>query len=196
MEDKVLLGKRSMRIRLWVLGVSALCVGLSFFASISFCADLYHGKVIDEETGAPLAGASVTVVWYRTPIVQLEGSLYFQSAQETVTDAQGKFSLEVSPGIDWSPFTTVVKEHSLIIFKPGYAPFEPGRMPKEFWVYRNLVEAFKSGVTIKLLKLKTNEEMRRFSNLSSLGIGRVEEEAIPRLLYNLSQQRKLARLKS
>ena len=32
-------------------------------------ADLYQGRVVDEETGQPLAGAVLTVVWFRSPIL-------------------------------------------------------------------------------------------------------------------------------
>jgi hypothetical protein len=45
----------------------------------------------------------------------------FQSAQETLTDTDGKFSLEAAPGIDWNLFT-VLKEPDVLIFKPGYGP--------------------------------------------------------------------------
>src|SRR5258705_9857238 len=59
-------------------------------------ADLYQGRVIDEETGQPLAGAILTVVWFRSPILGLEGTRDFLSAQETVADSDGRFSLTVS----------------------------------------------------------------------------------------------------
>jgi hypothetical protein len=180
----------------WFLGPVALVAVWILRASLSYGGDIYHGTVVDEETGKPLEGVSVTVIWYRTPILQLERSLYFQSAQETVTDAEGKFSLEVAPGTDWSPFTKVVKEHDIIIFKPEFAPFNKGHMPKEFWAYNTLVDAFKKGVTIKLTKLKTNDQISRYTTLSSLGVGRVIEEEIPRLVFNLNQQRKLAGFKS
>jgi hypothetical protein len=182
-----------MKVGQWLLATMILCVGLSFFASSSFCADVYHGRVVDEETGEPLAGASVTVVWYRTPIVQLEGSLYFQSAQETVTDAEGKFSLEVTPGIDWNPFTTVVREHRIVIYQPGYWPFTPSRIPKEFWVYKELVTAFKNGALLKLTKCKTKEEVQKCV-LESPGLVRVPDEKIPYLIRNINLQRKLAGL--
>src|SRR5437867_1950966 len=98
--------RRTMKRRDWVL--------LAFIVLFSFCTyrfltglltDVYHGRVVEEEGGTPLAGAAVTVVWYRTPAIQMEGSLYFLSAQETTTDADGRFSLQVSPGLDWDPTT-------------------------------------------------------------------------------------------
>ena len=76
-------------------------------------ADLYHGQVVDGATGEPLVGAVVTVIWHKTPAVHMERTRQFQSAQETVTDAQGKFELLVSPGIDWNPLTVIIKEPTI-----------------------------------------------------------------------------------
>jgi len=185
-----------MNTRRGFLSLFTVCVSVILLGSVTLAADVYHGKVVDEETGEPLAGASVTVIWYRTPIVQLEGSLYFQSAQETVTDAEGKFSLEVSPGIDWSPFTTVVKKHRLVIYQPRYRPFHPGRMPKEYWDQNNLVEGFKKGVTIKLAKIKTETEMREIASLSSVGASQIPYDKIPHLIQNVNTQTKLAGIRS
>jgi len=146
-----------MKIFRPVFVVLIILGGWNILGTMAF-GDVYHGTVVDEETGDPLEGASVSVIWYRTPIIQLAGSLYFQNAQETVTDANGKFSLEVSPGIDWSPFTTVVKEQVTVIYKPGYGPFAPGRMPRKFWEYSERVAAFRKGATIKLVKDQRRNE--------------------------------------
>jgi hypothetical protein len=173
-----------------------VCAFLSFLTSLTFAADIYHGKVIDEETGEPLAGASVTVIWYKTPIVQFEGSLYFQSAQETLTDAEGKFSLEAAPGVDWNPFTTIVKKPRLVIYQPRYWPFHPGRMPKEYWDDAYLAEAFKNGVTIKMARVKTEAEMRDIASLSAIGASNVPYDQIPNLLQNVNSQIKFAGIKS
>ncbi len=178
-----------MKITRFLVAVVLLWASWNVFVTVAL-GDVYHGKVVDEETGQPLEGASVTVIWYRTPVIQLERSLYFQSAQETVTDANGDFSLEVSPGIDWSPFTTIVKQHALIIYKPGYGPFAPNRMPKEFWEYDDLVAAFKKGVTIRLMKLKT-KEVRRYTSLASLNIGRVPSDQIRNLIRAINMQSKM-----
>jgi hypothetical protein len=86
----------------------ALLLVLALFGSLGsitfdrplYAANLYQGRVVDEETGQPLVGAAVTVVWYRTPAVHMERTLYFQSVQDTETDCQGKFSLLASPGTD------------------------------------------------------------------------------------------------
>jgi hypothetical protein len=107
--------------------VLLVLVVFAWFGSVGFdralpAADLYQGQVVDEETGQPLVGAAVTVVWYKTPFVQQERSLYFQNAQEAETDSRGKFSLLVSPGTDWNPFTVIIKEPTIVIYQPGYEP--------------------------------------------------------------------------
>ena len=73
-------------------------------------ADVYQGRVVDEETGQPLVGAVVTVVWFRSPIVGMEGTRDFQSAQEAIADSDGKFYLPVSPGSNWNPFSYIREE--------------------------------------------------------------------------------------
>src|SRR5436309_3524558 len=70
-------------------------------------AAIYHGTVVDEETGAPLQGTAVTVVWSRRPVVAMDGPEYFHEAREAVADAKGGFAVDVSPSRDWNPLTYV-----------------------------------------------------------------------------------------
>jgi hypothetical protein len=88
----------------------------------SASAERYYGEVVDEETGKPLEGAVVAVIWYRAPLVYMDLVRRFQNAQETLTDVDGKFSLEAAPGIDWNLFTYVLIGPDVLIFKPGYGP--------------------------------------------------------------------------
>ena len=182
-----------MKILRLVLSVVVILVGWNLLAVHALGSDVYHGRVVDEETCEPLEGASVTVIWYRVPVVYMDRVRSFQSAQETVTDADGKFSLEVSPGIDWNPFTTILKENDVVIYNPGYRPFAPGLTPKELWDLNNFVAAFKKGVTIKLTKLKTKEEFREFASVGSLLI-RAPFAEIPNLIRDINIQSKMAGL--
>ena len=125
-------------------------------------ADIYQGRVVDEETGQPLAGAVVTVVWFRSPIVGMEGTRDFQSAQEAVADSDGKFYLPVSPGSNWNPFNYTRKEPEIVIYHPGYEPTWAGWMVRnKFSSTIDLAQALKKGATIKLPKLKTKVEDER-----------------------------------
>lgn len=153
-------------------------------------ADLYQGQVVDEETGQPLVGAAVTVVWYKTPAVQMEGSLYFQNAQETVTDSQGKFSLLASPGIDWNPLTVIVKDPTIVIYQPGYEPvWVTWRVRMGFKSSGDFAAALKKGLVVKLSKLKTEKELRYFSDVGSLVHPDVPNERIPKLVEAFNIQR-------
>ena len=64
----------------------------------------YHGTVVDADTGEPIEGASVTVVWDRSVYITIESAAYFHNARETLTGKDGSFSVDAFPGINWSPF--------------------------------------------------------------------------------------------
>ena len=135
-------------------------------------ADLYHGQVVDEETGQPLVGAIITVIWSKAPLVHLASPRYFQSAQETVTDSQGKFELLVSPGIDWNPFTFVSKEPDIVIYQAGYEPVH-ACVAGANGVQKpcGICCCAQKGMVVKLSKLKTEKENRKFLDGSGLGLG-------------------------
>jgi hypothetical protein len=159
--------------------------------------DIYHGRVVDEQTDKPLVGAAVTVIWFRSPILGLESTRDFNSAQETATDSEGKFSLSVSPGIDWNPFTYIRKEPQIVIYQPGYEPTWAG------WRERNnynsgveLAEALKKGTTIRLQPLKTEDQLRRFADLGAVAHTVVPHHAIPILVRVVNLQRKMAGIAS
>ena len=83
--------------------------------------------MIDAETGKPIEGAVVVVEWHKKPRIAMGGIAYFHNARETLTDADGKFVLDSSPGIDWNPLT-YIQEPRIIVFYPGYRPFTPAYM--------------------------------------------------------------------
>ena len=152
-------------------------------------ADLYHGQVVDEETGQPLVGAAVTVIWYKAPVVHLASPRYFQSAQETVTDSQGKFELLVSPGFDWNPFTFIIDEPTIIIYQPGYEPVHATSLLRMgFKSYTEFAAALEKGFVVKLLKLKTDKELRYYSGADVHPD--VPYEQIPKLIQIINVHRK------
>lgn len=175
-----------------VLLLVILCSIANFLKS-AHGAELYHGRVIDEETGEPIAGAVLTVVWYTTPIISMERGMSFLSAQETLTDSDGKFLLLAEPAIDWNPFTIVRKPpDTVVIYKPGYVPLEPGSPAwKQVASFGSTHKALQKGPTIKLPKLKDKEEAWRFSNLGAFAITDVPYDKIPKLLKAVNVQREL-----
>jgi hypothetical protein len=173
-----------------VLLIVILCGG-GYFPPPVHASDLYHGTVVDEETGQPLSGAVVAVVWYTTPVVSMERTRSFLSAQEAVTDGEGKFALLASPAIDWNPFTYVRKPPDVAIYMPGYAPLAPSSPAwKQVAKFGTTDEALKTGPVIKLPRLKTKEEARHFTGLGLLG-GEAPYDRIPNLLRVVNIQRKM-----
>jgi hypothetical protein len=106
-----------MTTRRWlllaVLGVLGSC---NYFFLEGIRADLYHGTVIDSQSNTQLSNAVVTVIWYTTPLISFERPRFFHSAQETITAQDGKFSLRVSPGLDWNPGTRRLQEPTVIVY--------------------------------------------------------------------------------
>jgi len=81
--------------------------------------------VVDAETNERLAGVVVVVLWQKKPIICMDCPLYFHNVKEDVTDVNGGFYIDASPGINFNPFTRVVDPPSVIAYKPGYVPLVP-----------------------------------------------------------------------
>jgi hypothetical protein len=157
-----------------------LAVSFAFFLATNAWAERYFGQVVDEETGKPLEGVGITVVWFRVPYVYMDRTYTFHSAQETLTDKEGKFSLEVAPGIDWSPFTHVLKEPEVVVFKPEYKPL------------LNLTPFRMTGSVLRLEKLKTREEQLKYVSLSGFSFGATfPPSALPTLTRLINIQSKM-----
>ena len=103
---------RSIRSLLLIVA----CLSASSIIPPVHGADVYQGRVVDDASGQPLVGAVITVVWFRSPIVGLEGTRDFQSAQEAVVDTDGKFYLPVSPGSNWNPLSYIREAPTIIIY--------------------------------------------------------------------------------
>jgi hypothetical protein len=158
------------------------------------CAKTYHGQVVDEETGKPLEGAVSVVIWHKKPMISMDAPEYFHDAKETLTDAEGKFTLEASPLVDWNPFT-VIKQPNIVIFQPGYEPFALLRTltRQGFHSFEDVDRAFQKGAMIKLPKLRGKEELKKFLSASSIGIsGDVPFKKVPNLIRLLNFQSKMA----
>jgi hypothetical protein len=147
---------------------------------------------VDAETGQPLEGAVLVIVWDKKPFITMDGPEYFHSAKEVLTDAKGEFSVDGSPGIDLNPFTYITKNPSVAIFMPGYGPFPVGHV-KEMPLGEMIKAMTGVGAVIKLPKLKTQQEMRRYTGPENLRISTgTPYEEIPNLIRLMNIQRKLA----
>jgi len=157
------------------------CVAQAAVAS-AYGAPTYKGMVVDAETKAPIEGAVVVVVWYKKPLITMNGPLYFHNAKEVLTDSKGGFSLSAFPGINWNPFTRLMKDPNIsrtypddpgiypviAIFSPGYGPFPEAQVkpPSEVETKRAML---KEGIVVELPKLETKEELQKYTNSDDIG---------------------------
>ena len=140
----------------------------------------YRGKVVDAETGAPIAGAVVIAVWERE-FTHAAGRLHeFYDAQEVLTDQAGDFLLDPSEIESRAPFNTL---HPMFrIYKPGYG-FYPRYQVSPTIIPR---DAFRQEMTVvSLRKARTVEERTR--NLSV--VTHAPDEKQPNLLKAISVER-------
>jgi hypothetical protein len=131
----------------------------------------YHGQVVDAETGKPIQGAVVLAEWHKKPRISMSDINYFHNARETVTDGEGKFSLDSSPGIDWNPLTYVDQAPYIVVFYPSYRPFTDA-YPEDIGVkggMKEIADAFERGVVVKLKELRSEKELRKFTSKGGFG---------------------------
>ena len=76
----------------------------------------FRGRMVDAETGAPIAGAHVMVSWERDYPNPVHWTQRFYDAQETTTDADGRFEIPRRRRL----FTVLVGEPRFGAFAPGY----------------------------------------------------------------------------
>ena len=117
---------------------------------------------------------------------------------EALTDAAGKFAVDASPGIDWNPFTYVLKDPWIEIFKPGYGPFPVAHVSTK--PVKELKEAFlREGPVVELPRLKAKEELLKFAYPvgigncgpdKALGAHCVPDERIPKLMRLINVHRR------
>lgn len=173
----------SIKKQWWPL-VLAVFLSWNVFVPLAIRSATYHGKVVDEETGDPIAGAAVSVVWYHSPIIGLAQTRSFQNVHETVTENDGSFSLWTWPGISLNPFTYVSTPPDAIIYKASYAPFARSTVPDD-----EINKTLEKGI-IKLLRFKTKQEAMKFVDLGSVYVIDVPNHRIPRLIHQANVHRK------
>jgi hypothetical protein len=85
----------------------------------------YFGQMVDADSGEPIEGASVAGVWQFEDFILLITSLnHFATAKETVTDAEGKFTIPLTFAFTFWPMASL-EEMDLVVFKPGYDSHPP-----------------------------------------------------------------------
>ena len=174
----------------WLLAVLIAASFLNCGSVNDAWAQTYRGKVVDAETGQSLEGAVFVIVWSKKTAISVNGSRNVHSAKEALTDSKGEFSLDGSPGLDWNPFTYVLRDPDIVIYMPGYGPFPVGHV-KEPPIGEMIKAMTGAGAVIKLPKLKTQEEMRRYTSPGDLQISiKTPREKVPNLIRLINIQRK------
>ncbi len=187
-----------MKTRHWALiAILAVFGGCNLYGFLSgLGTDVYHGRVVDEETGLPLAGTVVTVIWGNSSYLGMHpGVREFLNAQESVTDSNGYFTLPVSAGFNRQLFT-LVSDPWIVMYQPGYEPLMKDNFQRRgFETNDDLVVALKSGLTVKLRKL-WNEEIRKYVDRGVVWPNDTPWERVPNLMRAINIQRKMAGITS
>jgi hypothetical protein len=84
----------------------------------------YWGRVVDADSGEPIAGAVVAGIWNFEYYLFVHGGDTYADARETVTDEKGRFFLQPARTIWLWPFSRIVLG-KLNVLKPGYDSHPP-----------------------------------------------------------------------
>lgn len=109
----------------------------------------FRGRVVDIETGEPIAGAAVLVVWFEMVPSLAHTTRKFFDARETQTDADGRFEV---PRRDPPFFEFRIFPPEIRLLKPGYAQQREIVTPADG-------QPFVAPTEIALGKLKTRQEL-------------------------------------
>jgi hypothetical protein len=82
----------------------------------------YRGRVIDADSGRPITGAVIALLWCKSPLVGMDRVEQFHAAKEVATNSDGRFAVTMMYPIDWNPFTSVRQPPDLAIVAAGYQP--------------------------------------------------------------------------
>jgi hypothetical protein len=127
-------------------------------------------QVVDADTGRPVQGAIVLVVFYLWPergFGNFPVSKVFRDSQEVITNQEGRF--EVTGPFDSRSWFT----DGVFIFKPGYGPWRfqgQDRAPNPAeawqahleWLQQTWERFINTGIVIELRPLRTREERIKY----------------------------------
>ena len=119
----------------------------------------FRGKVVDYDTGEPLAGAVVLAVYHATAYSVAGEVGGVVDGQEALTDENGEFKIPMA--MRW--FFVVYRGYprgNITIFKPGYGVFPDHKRSEAVGVNKSWPPP-KRYIVYELPKLKTWEERRR-----------------------------------
>jgi hypothetical protein len=114
------------------LGVALLIgVGLNLSAGcghLIYPSGPYSGRVVDAETGQPIAGAAVIATWTREIPVAPHMPEQDWDVYETLSDVNGGFTI---PHRTHFTFFGWIEDPMVVVYSPAYAPFRSADLHPE-----------------------------------------------------------------
>lgn len=107
----------------------------------------FRGRMVDVETGAPIPGAHFMVWWERDNPNPVHWTQSFYDAQETVTDAEGRFEIPRQRHF----FT-------LLVSAPRFDAFVPGYVAESSEVTPRGGQPYVDATILKMRRLETREQ--------------------------------------
>jgi hypothetical protein len=138
----------------------------------------FRGQLVDVETGEPIAGAAILVIWWEAIFSPVgHPTERFYDTRETATDAQGRFEVPRLSVPFWKLGVNVGRMH---YFAPGYAPDAEVVTPPDG-------QPFVAPTVVQMRRLKTGEERRKYVR-GQLPAG-VPHEKMLEFIRTLNQER-------
>ncbi len=120
----------------------------------------FRGQLVDVETGQPIAGAAVLVIWWKGILNPVQGAEKFYDAREAVSDAQGRFEV---PRRRPPFFRLGILPPQLTYFAPGYKPVAEVVTPPDG-------QPFVAPTVVQMRRLKTRQELLEKSRARPAGV--------------------------
>ena len=120
--------KGTLSTALWILLILSIITSAvnGSILGIFYWDGPYWGRVVDADTGKPIAGASVAGEWMFDWVIPPlpAGGEVFADARETVTGKNGYFFVSMGRAAWFWPFSRIVLD-DLYVYKPGYDSHPP-----------------------------------------------------------------------
>lgn len=150
----------------------------------------FHGTVVDFDTGEPISEAVIVFEWVKRHRLGTDGPAYVQNVQEVVTDAEGRFSVKASPGINWNPLT-YLRRLQIVVFAVDYQPAAPALIvTKDAESTTKKLAMLEKGVQIPLKPLNASSRIREMVSHGAMGLAEGTRHRAPNLNRVIDEQRR------
>lgn len=137
-----------------------LVVFVIFTTAIFHVFGPYEGKVVDLETGEPIEGVAVLILFYTEGWAVVDTVSKYAGAVEVVTDSNGEFRIRSQWVFVFHPLSWWDTYGYITIFKPGYGVYPHHDDAGPIFTPSGTIPE-RQNITFKLLKLKTIEERKK-----------------------------------